>query len=212
MKVKLLTITPRAERLIEDAGRTCYKSKPKEGYKHGSLIRALIKSGHSSVLEHSSATFMISEVSRALTHQLVRHRLASFSQQSQRYVSEDQFGFVIPKSIYELQAKWEKDGYDGSFIIDFQRDMSTIQAMYNKWKERGLKSEDARYVLPNACHTEIVITANMREFRKICQLRCDVHAQWEIRDMATLMLIALYKKCPNIFEDLYQKYVLDNIR
>ena len=212
MKVKLLTITPRAEKLVENAGRTCYKSKPKEGYKHGNLIRALIKSGHSSVLEHAVATFRISEVSRALTHQLVRHRLASFSQQSQRYVSENQFGFVIPKSIYELQAKREKDGFDGSFIIDFQRDMSTIQAMYNKWKERGLKSEDARYVLPNACHTEIVITANMREFRKICQLRCDPKAQWEIRDMATLMLVALYKKCPNIFEDLYQKYYLDNIR
>ena len=103
MKVELLSITPNAEELIESAGRTCYQSKSKDG-QVGRLIRALIKSGHESVLEHGYATFRISEVSRALTHQLVRHRLCSFSQQSQRYVNEKQFGYVIPPSIFELNS------------------------------------------------------------------------------------------------------------
>ena len=197
MKIELLAITPNAEILIEEAGRTCYQSQPKTNYVTGTLIKTLIKSGHDSVLEHASATFRISEVSRALTHQLVRHRLCSFSQQSQRYVKESQFEYVIPKSVTEMGE---------SAVLDFEEDMATIQSMYNRWKIAGLKNEDARFVLPNACCSEIVISANLREYRHVLTLRCDKHAQWEIRQMAMELLKQLYAECPNVFEDIRAKY------
>lgn len=198
MKIELLAITADAEKLIEEAGRTCYQSVAKENQKVGTLIKALIKSGHESVLEHASATFRIGEVSRALTHQLVRHRLCSYSQQSQRYVNEKQFGYVIPEAILNMEQ---------CLINDFKKDMSIIQDMYDKWKLRGLKNEDARFVLPNACHTEIVMTANFREWRTIFKLRCDKHAQWEIRAMACEILKELDAQCPNVFGDLCETYV-----
>lgn len=198
MKVKLLAITPNAEKLIEEAGRTCYRSEAKKGYKLGTLINALIKSGHESVLEHASATFRIKGISRALSHQLVRHRLASYSQQSQRYVKESQFDYVIPPSISELGATAEDE---------FRSDMRLIQEMYNKWKGRGIKNEDARFVLPNACCTEIVMTCNMREWRTVFNLRCTKHAQWEIRRMCDEILKQLWKECPHVFADIKEKFL-----
>jgi len=209
MKVELLSITPNAEELIENAGRTCYQSKPSETYIIGTLIRSLIKSGHESVLEHGYATFRISEVSRALTHQLVRHRIASYSQQSQRYVKENQFEYVIPTLILDSKEKVVSDYIEGycSAENEFKYDMAKIQKMYDKWKMFGLKNEDARFVLPNACCTEIVMSANFREFRNIFQVRCDKHAQWEIRSVAKEMLRQLYEKCPNVFEDLKIKFM-----
>ena len=104
MKVELIAITPNTESLIENAGRTCYQSEAKEGHITGTLIKALIKSGHDSVLEHASATFRMNEVSRALTHQLVRHRLCSYSQQSQRYCNEKQFEYVVPPTVILFPA------------------------------------------------------------------------------------------------------------
>lgn len=207
MKVELLSITPNVEELIENAGRTCYQSQPKEGYVIGTLIKALIRSGHESVLEHASATFKISEVSRALTNQLVRHRLCSYSQQSQRYVKEKQFDYVIPPSIQELDMKLPEGDRDLNGVKDFENDMKIIQRMYDKWKARGLKNEDARFVLPNACYTEIVMTANMREWRAIFNVRCDVHAQWEIRKLCKEILKQLYNKCPSVFEDLKERFL-----
>ena len=162
---------------------------------------------HFSVLEHGYATFRISEVSRALTHQLVRHRIASYSQQSQRYVKESQFEYVIPPSIFELEKKLPVGDEDLNGAKDFQNDMKIIQGMYDKWKIRGLKNEDARFVLPNACYTEIVMSANFREFRNIFKIRCDKHAQWEIRDVAKEMLRQLYTKCPSVFEDLREQFL-----
>jgi thymidylate synthase (FAD) len=207
MKVELLSITPNAEELIENAGRTCYQSEPKEGYIVGTLIKALIKSGHESVLEHGYATFRIGEVSRALTHQLVRHRICSYSQQSQRYVNEKQFEYVIPPAIRELEKKLPDGDRDLNGIKDFDNDMKIIQGMYDKWKARGLKNEDARFVLPNACFTEIVMSANFREFRNIFKVRCDKHAQWEIRNLTKEMLRQLYEKCPDIFGDLKAQFL-----
>lgn len=207
MKVELLSITPYAEELIENAGRTCYQSEPKEGYITGTLIRALIKSGHESVLEHGYATFRISDVSRSLTHQLVRHRICSYSQQSQRYVNEKQFGYVIPPSIRELENKLPDGDKDLNGVKDFDNDMKIIQGMYDKWKARGLKNEDARFVLPNACFTEIVMSANFREFRSIFKVRCDKHAQWEIRSLANEILRQLCEKCPNVFDDLRLQFL-----
>ena len=190
MKIELLDITPNATNLIEKIGRICYNSKPGENYVPGTMVKNLIKRGHTSVLEHAKATFHISEVSRALTHQLVRHRLASYTQRSQRYCKEDQFEYVVPETLPEEY----KSLYDD--------DMKTIQKMYDKYKNLGLKNEDARFVLPNACYTEITITANFREWRTIFDLRLRKTAQWEIRELCEQLLKVLIEHEPFIFEDL----------
>lgn len=195
MKIELMSITPKVEELIETAARVCYQSEPKGNV--GDLITKLIKSGHFSVIEHGYATFRISEVSRALTHQLVRHRLCSFSQQSQRYVNESQFDYVVPDKVSE-NVLWKQY---------FEDDMKAIQGMYDKWKKLGLRNEDARFVLPNACHTEIVMSANLREYRQIFQIRCEKHAQWEIRSACLKMLEILSKEAPHVFQDLKEEFL-----
>lgn len=205
-EIKLLSVTSNAEELIEEAGRTCYQSEPNENIKVGDLIRRLIKSGHHSVLEHASAVFRLSGCSRAMTHQLVRHRLCSYSQQSQRYVKENQFDYVIPPEIYELNKKNNLQS-DIGYVSIYKDHMKTIQDMYNFWKTSGLKNEDARFVLPNACCSEIVIGANFREWRHIFELRCDKHAQWEIRFFACEMLKILTIQAPNVFSDLKEKFI-----
>lgn len=190
MKIKLLAITPRAEEVIERAGRVCYRSADKcaPGSAPGFIAR-LIAMGHESPLEHAYATFHISGCSRAMTHQLVRHRLISVSQQSQRYVDEKTFEFVTPPSVPA-----ERQG-------EFRQDMETIRTMYAKWQAQGLKKEDARFVLPNACTSEIVISANFREFRHIFAVRCDRRAQWEIREACAAMLRELGARAPSVFQD-----------
>ena len=197
MKIDLISITPNAEGIIEAAARTCYQSEHNPN--RPSLIPQLIKNGHESVLEHGSASFKISGISRALTHQLVRHRLCSFSQQSQRYVREDGFEYIVPPSIIKI-------GKEKEFI----KQMENIQEMYTYWKNLGIRNEDARYVLPNACSTKLVITANMREYRTIIKLRCEKHAQWEIRSLFIEILNILSQKCPNIFMDLKQEFITLN--
>jgi thymidylate synthase (FAD) len=190
MKVELLSITRNCDKLIEQAGRTCYQSEDKiTDTSSEAFIARIIKSGHESVLEHASATFRISGVSRALTHQLVRHRLCSFSQQSQRYVNESDFAYVIPPSIAEENEQEYKD------------DMATIQAMYNRWRRR-VKKEDARYVLPNACCSEIVVSANFRQWRHFLKLRWSKHAQWEIYGLAQEILGQLWVHS-KAFDDFY---------
>jgi thymidylate synthase (FAD) len=177
--------------VIEQAGRTCYLSfeRTAEGLQE-EFIRRLIKMGHESPLEHASATFRIRNCSRAMTHQLVRHRLMSVSQQSQRYVDEEAFAYVVPESIPAEQ------------VDDFRRDMETIQQMYRKWRRRGLKKEDARFVLPNACVSEIVVSANFREWRHIFLLRTSRKAQWEIRHACRAMLAILAERAPGCFDDI----------
>ena len=193
MKIQLISSTQNAEYHIVKCGRTCYKSDKEETDESVSkFIKTIIKNGHESVLEHASASFRISEVSRALTHQLVRHRLCSFSQQSQRYVKEDQFDYVIPESILCIN----------SIKNEYVSLMKKIQTFYKMAVGYGIKPEDARMVLPNACHTEIVVTANFREWRKIIQLRADSHAQWEIREMAKTVGRQLTELAPNVFDDL----------
>lgn len=191
LKVTLLAITPDSEKLIEEAGRTCYLSFEKIGANSASdFIQRLIKMGHDSPLEHACATFRIENCSRAMTHQLVRHRLMSVSQQSQRYVDEENFNFVVPETLPE------KD------IAEFQADMETIRQMYKKWRDKGLKREDARFVLPNACTSEIVVTANFREWRHIIKIRTSSKAQWEIRIACTEILKILKNLAPNCFYDI----------
>jgi len=193
MKVELLFITPEAEKLIETAGRTSYLSFGKQGKDtEKAFIRMLIKRGHLSVLEHAYATFRISGISRAFTHQLVRHRLCSFTQQSQRYVDESKFNYIEPLSI-----KNHPEAH--SAFVDF---MEKTRKAYQELQKLGIKKEDARFVLPNATESQIVVTANLREWRHIIELRSEPGAQWEIREAAIEILKILKKHAPTIFEDL----------
>lgn len=193
MKVELLFITPDSERLIELAGRVAYQSfhRLKEGSEK-EFVRMIRRSGHHSVLEHAYATFRISGISRACSHQLVRHRLCSFTQKSQRYVDEKDFSYVIPPSVEESEEAKKL----------FEEFMESARNTYVRLKELGIKNEDARYVLPNAAETEIVLTANFRELRHIISLRKDKSAQWEIRKLAHEMLRLLKEHAPSVFEDL----------
>lgn len=191
-EVTLLAITPGAEKLIEEAGRTCYLSLDRitDGSEQN-FIRRSIKNGHHSILEHASASFRIQGGSRAFTHQLVRHRIASFSQQSQRYVDETGFNFIIPPAIAE-------NGEALSFYRDF---MKQTEAAYARLRELGIRKEDARFVLPNALESQIVFSANFRELRSVFALRLDRSAQWEIRRICLQMLKLLQKEAPSVFGD-----------
>ena len=191
-KVELLSITPHAEKLIEAAGRTSYLSFPKQRENsEKTFIRMLIKNQHLSVLEHAYATFRISNVSRAFTHQLVRHRLCSFIQQSQRYVDESNFNYIEPDSIKENPEAH-------SIFIDL---MDRAKEAYIKLHKLGVRKEDARYVLPNATGSQIVMSANFREWRHIIELRGEPQSQWEIRKVAIEILKILKNHAPTVFGD-----------
>lgn len=193
MKVELLSITPDAEKLIENAGRTAYLSFDKQGKDtEKKFIRMLIKNGHQSVLEHAYATFRITGVSRAFTHQLVRHRLCSYTQQSQRYVDESNFNYIEPESI---KNNPKAHSIFTEFVDDAKRVYSELQSL-------GIENEDARFVLPNTVESQIVVTANIREWRHIVEIRGSPEAQWEIRKVAVEILRILKKYTPTAFEDL----------
>ncbi len=205
MKIELLFITPDAERLIESAGRTSYLSFNKQGKDSDKkFVRMLIKRGHLSVIEHAYATFRISGVSRALTHQLVRHRFSSITQQSQRYVNENNFNYIEPESV-------RNNPKAHSIFVNL---MEKIRDTYIKLKDQGIKKEDARFILPNATESQLVLTANLREWRHIIELRGDPAAQWEIRKMALEILKIFKKYVPTIFEDLVineEKLIIEKI-
>ena len=162
-------------------------------------LKAALKSGHESILEHAVYTFEIKGVSRALTHQLVRHRVASYAQQSQRYVSMEEFEYVTPESIRDNPNSLEQ----------YEWGMKAIQKVYNIMLSFGIPEEDARYILPNACTTNIVLTANARELRHIFALRTCTRAQEEIRELAEKMLKICKEVSPTIFEDAGPSCVRD---
>ena len=200
MIVELLKYTNEPEKTCAIAGRLCYSSVGIEELKEKltqekieDILNKIIKSGHLSVLEHASFSFGIEGVSRALLAQLTRHRIASFSVQSQRYVRFDKkaVDFVIPPTI----AK------DENLLEQYNEFLKTSQQYYNKFLQAGIPAEDARYVLPNASATKIVITMNARELRHFFELRCCNRAQWEIRDMACRMLNLAKKVAPILFKD-----------
>lgn len=174
--VKVLTCTPDPLKTISLAAGTCYGKHDISEKRVFNCLRA----GHESVLEHASATFDIGDVSRACTHQLVRHRLASYSQQSQRYSRVDvnrNDWYVIPPDILEDDYK----------RIPYERMMHQYAEQY-KWAwDSGLRAEDARYLLPEACKTEIVVSMNAREFFHFLDTRLSHRAQWEIRYLAEAM-------------------------
>jgi len=195
-KVKLICHTPEPERTVAMAARLCYSPvgaeqladnmKPEQV---NALVRKIVDLGHASTLEHVTFTFAIEGVSRVLTHQLVRHRIASYSQQSQRYVGEHDFEYILPPSIAGNQ--------EAEKIFDDL--MGTIRQTYDRLTELGVHKEDARYCLANATETKIVVTMNARALLHFFQLRCCARAQWEIRSLAELMLQEVRRVAPLLF-------------
>lgn len=188
MKVTLISYTPEPDKLCAVASATCTQAKaPEKGSEKA--LKMAIESGHESVLEHPSFTFMIEGVSRALTHQLVRHRVASYSMQSQRYVDKSFFDYVVPGTIGNI--------LDARMLYELH--MGATRDVYRKLVDAGIPEEDARYVLPNACGTNIVVTMDARELRHFFALRCCQRSQWEIRELANAMLAECRKVAPLIF-------------
>ena len=174
MKVTLLQATPNPIETIAKIASICYDSDPKN---YLGLVKHLYKNGHHSVFEHIYFTFKIEGISRACSHQLVRHRHCSFTQRSQRYCSEEGFGVVEPRSIAKVD---QKDGYFD--LMDY------IQAHYEELQAVGIPNEDARYILPNACTTEMYLSCNLRELIHIANERLCARAQWEIRELVKEMV------------------------
>lgn len=198
MMVKLVRHTPEPERTVAMSARLCYSpigaaqlEEKISDEQAANLVRKLVSMGHLSTLEHVTFTFAIEGVSRVLTHQLVRHRIASYSQQSQRYVKEHDFETIVPASVAskpEAKAKFDKL-------------MTEIQAMYDEFIALDIPAEDARYILPNATETKIVCTFNARSLLNFFSLRCCTRAQWEIRALANEMLRQCQAVAPVIFEN-----------
>ena len=199
MKIELIAHTPDPELVIANAARTCYDSAQKDLESSRKMIKAIVKSGHESCVEHATATFRLSEVSRVLTHELVRHRLFSFSQRSQRYVKEDKPSYVVPDVLIDDNSA---NVYLAKAKQTFDAAMNFAWNAYSELLKLGLKPEDARFVLPNACTTEIVVSGNFREYRNFLKLRLSPRAQWEIRKAANIILDKLYEIAPSCFEDL----------
>jgi len=197
MNVKLIGYTSDPEKLPAMAATLTHtKIKPENldtisDKEQSAVLKQVLNLGHTSVIEHASFTFAISDVSRSLTHQLVRHRIASFSQQSQRYVNLNEPNYVIPPSIGK--NKKTKKAYEQTMMV--------IWDHYNKLLELKIPAEDARYVLPNGTCTNIMVTMNARSLLNFFELRCCLHAQWEIRLLANKMLQEVKKVAPLIFKN-----------
>ncbi len=197
MNVKLIGFTPNPEEMPAMAAKLTHsKIKPEDLYKTSdkelkAILKHVMNLGHTSVIEHTSFTFAISDVSRSLTHQLVRHRIASYAQQSQRYVNLNKPNYVIPPKI--AKHKEMKKAYEET--------MGIIWKQYNKLLEMGIPAEDSRYVLSNAACTNVIVTMNARSLLNFFELRCCLSAQWEIRKLANLMLNEVKKKAPTIFKN-----------
>lgn len=176
MKVTLIQQTEKPIELISKIASICYDSIPENPKE---LVKHLYNNGHHSVFEHIYFTFKIEGISRACSHQLVRHRMCSFTQRSQRYCSESGFDFVTPPDITD------------SGILNTQTYINgiwTISDIYKVLQNNGISNEDARFILPNACETELYMSFNLREFIHICNERLCERAQWEIRDLVNKMV------------------------
>jgi len=191
MIVTILNHTPNPVETVAFAAKVCYSSmnisdiKPQ---KH--LVSKLIKSGHLSPLEHASFTFAVEGISRACSHQLVRHRLASYSQQSQRYVGLYNFKYIIPPSIEKNEDLKNR----------YKQFMESTKDFYNEIA-KTTSYEDARFILPNATETKVIVTMNARELLHFFSQRCCNRAQWEIRFLANEMLRLVKEAAFEIFEN-----------
>lgn len=200
MHVQIVAITKPTtvggpEDVIVRAGRVCYRSANKGD--PGKFIQARIAEGHDSILEHSSVTYEVRGISRACSHQLVRHRIASYSQESQRYVDMTDPEFVVPPAIAE----------NGEAMATWIVHMRRVATVYEYFRGIGIHKEDARFVLPNATATTIVVTMNFRALRHFFETRISAAAQWEIRHLALEMLWNVFPYAPNVFGDLYAEFV-----
>lgn len=198
MEVKLIAYTPDPERVCAAAAYTSTSGKtPEELVKEMSddqvakVLRHVRKAGHHSVIEHASFTFSVRGISRACSHDLVRHRIASYTQESQRYITYKDLKYKMPPKIAENPEMKQ----------EFERVMKTCSDAYNMAIDAGMASEDARFMYPNATLTNICITMNGRELRHFFNLRCCRRAMWEITELADLMLAEARKVAPVIFED-----------
>ncbi|MBQ8476761.1 FAD-dependent thymidylate synthase [bacterium] len=204
LEVSLISIPDNLLDVIYTACRTCYSSDGAvEIYKNVTsdyekklaLVRRIIASGHYSTIEHIQVTFAINNISRAATHQLVRHRHMSFSQKSQRYVKEADFDYVIPAAI---QAKPE-------LLEKFNKHMKEVSALYSEFVEKGIKKEDARSILPNATASSMVCSLNLRELIHLANLRLCTRAQLEIRLVVRAMTSLIIEREPWLSEHLVAK-------
>lgn len=197
LKVTLLTHTPDADKVVAAAAKLCYSAADVDTLMDGltvdkveAMCQKLADLGHESPIEHASYTFAVEGVSRALLAQLTRHRIASYSVQSQRYVDKAEFDYVIPPSIAANPETAEM----------FEKCMDMLDTYYRYLTSAGIPSEDARFVLPNACDTRIIFTMNARSLHNFFRLRCCNRAQWEIRAMADEMLRLCCEVSPVLFK------------
>jgi thymidylate synthase (FAD) len=198
--VKVIIVEPPKdiEKKIAVAAKMCYSASTLSELSRKILdsdqkafIKKIVAIGHHSVLEHVNLSFAVEGISRVLTHQLVRHRIASYSQQSQRYVRlDDTFEYITPESI-RLSRR---------LSMKYHNLMDQIHDMYKDYLDEGIPAEDARYILPNATETKIFVTMNLRTLLHFFNVRCCNRAQWEIRAMAIEMLKQCKKLSPIIFE------------
>ncbi|MFZ5966813.1 MAG: FAD-dependent thymidylate synthase [Bacillota bacterium] len=221
MKVELIAHTPNPEKIVAAAAKICYSPvgveeimKDLTAEKIEKFLDMLVGMGHESPIEHVSFTFAVEGVSRVLTHQLVRHRIASYSQQSQRYVKLDQFDYIIPPSIQAVpEAKerfircMEEDQKNYNELVQILQEKHYARLRGEGKTEKQAKSisekmaiEDARYVFPNACETKIVFTMNARTLMNFFHHRCCERAQWEIRELAVGMLREVRQVAPTLFK------------
>ncbi len=185
MKVSLIAFTPDAEKVCADAAAVCTSS-----YDGKRALKHALASGHESVLEHAVFSFRIEGISRAALAQITRHRLASFSVESQRYVKLNDSKMVMPESIRSSR-----------FAAEAESTMQYCLSLYHRMIEDGIPAEDARFVTPQAVTTTLVLTMNVRELRHFFSLRCCNRAQWEIRELADEMLRLCKQKAPGLFEN-----------
>ena len=197
LKVKLLAFTPEPETAAALGARLCYSDSGIEDLqesvapKAGAMVERLMEYGHLSPIEHASFTFGVEGVSRSLLAQLTRHRIASFCVQSQRYVAKPEgTSCVLPPSIEALGA---------AAAAEYERQMDAINGFYAYWLNAGVPAEDARFLLPNAAETRLLVTMNARELLHFFSLRCCMRAQWEIRRLAWLMLGLARREAPALF-------------
>lgn len=213
LKVKLIEHTPNPEKVIASAAKLCYSAVGVDEILNNledegidKFLNMLMSYGHESPIEHVSFTFAVEGVSRSLTHQLVRHRIASYSQQSQRYVKLEQFEYIVPpqiekeqkaKCIFEKAMEQSQKSYND--LVDILKDKYINEGL-NALNAEKKAIEDARYVFPNACETKIIVTMNARSLINFFKHRCCSRAQWEIRLLADEMLKQVKEVAPVLFK------------
>lgn len=221
MKVTLLTHTPDPEKIIAAAAKLCYSESGVENILEGlddekceKFLNMLMSLGHQSPIEHVTFTFGIEGVSRSLLAQITRHRIASYSVKSQRYVKEGMFEYITPpeiekneraKELFIKTMEADQKAYDELVDILYEKHYATLIAEGKDEKAAAkaaekMAIEDARFVLPNACETKMVVTMNARSLMNFFHHRCCVRAQWEIRDLADEMLRLVKEVAPTLFK------------